>query len=92
MRRLREENERLRTENDELQKENQHLLEEISDMQQCKYFSIDSVKDNPKLFRFYTGLPDYATFQAIFNSFGSAVETLVYHGARTNKDEINDDT
>ena len=40
-----------------------------------------------KLYKFYTGLDSYETFKAIFESFGLAVNNLVYRNSRT--DEAN---
>jgi len=34
--------------------------------------------------RFYTGIPDYTTFEISFQSFDSAVNSLVYIGTSTN--------
>ena len=51
-------------------------------------FSVHNLKDDPKLFRFYTGLPDYETFRIIFDSFGLAVNNLVYMGSNTNASKI----
>ena len=52
-------------------------------------FSVDTVKEDEKLFKFYTGLPDYETFKIIFESFGEAVNNLVYSGSHTNEKKIN---
>ena len=58
------------------------------EMNSKESFSVDSFKDNPKLFRFYTGLPDYETFKIIFESFGAAVYSLVYIGSNTNAGKL----
>jgi len=52
-------------------------------------FSVDTVKEDEKLFKFYTWLPDYETFKIIFESFGEAVNNLVYSGSQTNGKKIN---
>ena len=49
---------------------------------------MDNIKNDPKLFRFYTGQPNYATFAALFKSFGTAVNNLVYNGSSTNSEKI----
>jgi len=51
-------------------------------------FSVNALKSNPKLFRYYTGLPDYETFRIILESFGPAVDNLVYIGSNTNASKI----
>ena len=48
-------------------------------------FSVNAFKSNPKLFRYYTGLPDYETFRIILESFG---DNLVYIGSNTNASKI----
>ena len=49
------------------------LKEQIHKVQIEKSFSVDRFKDDDKLFRFYTGLQDYKTFQILFESFGTVV-------------------
>ena len=70
------ENRRLKEANEELsqQKSTQHANIKVNN------FSVHDLMDDPKLFRFYTGLPDYKTFKIILESFGSAVYNLVYIG------------
>ena len=51
-------------------------------------FSVNAFKSNPKLFRYYTGLPDYETFRIILESFGPAVDNLVYIGSNTSASKI----
>eukprot|EP00112_Aurelia_sp_Birch-Aquarium-sp1_P002126 Seg1231.5 transcript_id=Seg1231.5/GoldUCD/mRNA.D3Y31 product="hypothetical protein" protein_id=Seg1231.5/GoldUCD/D3Y31 len=53
------------------------------------FFSVHEFKNDPKLFKFYTGLPDYETFKIIYDSFGSAVKNLIYVGSDTNANKIN---
>ena len=75
----------LESENEKLMKENRKLLEDnaflATKVSRC--FSIDSIKDDQELFSFYTGLPDYETFKILFDSFGSAVNNLVYIDSNT---------
>ena len=65
---------------------NSDIIDEkrLLEMNNKRNFSVDNFKDNSKLFRFYTGLPDYETFRIIFESFGKAVYSLVYIGTNTN--------
>ena len=51
-------------------------------------FSFDKYKDDIKLFKFYTGLPDFATFRIIFDLFGPATKALVYHNSNTNIEKL----
>lgn len=70
---LREQVEKLKAENNMLKSENvcqkndiKVLKEQIHKVQIEKSFSVDRFKDDDKLFRFYTGLQDYKTFQILF--------------------------
>ena len=51
-------------------------------------FSCDKCKHDSKIFRFYTGLPKYATCKIIFDSFGLAAAALVYHNSNTNVQKL----
>ena len=69
--------------------------EELNQQKNCvhrdtkaTHVSFYELKDNSKRFRFYTGLSDYETFAIIFESFGSAVDKLVYIGSNTNASKI----
>ena len=81
----------LESENEKLMKENRKLLEDNAFLatKVSRGFSIDNIKDDQKLFSFYTGLPDYETFKILFDSFGSAVNNLVYIDSNTNRNKIN---
>ena len=85
---LENENRRLKEENERLKSENTCLLEKVSESQKKPSFSFEDIKDNDKLFKFYTGLPDYLTFKILFNSFGNAVDKLVYYDSGTNPDKL----
>ena len=81
----------LESENEKLMKENRKLLEDNAFLatKLRRGFSIDNIKDDRKLFSFYTGLPDYEKFKILFNSFGSAVNNLVYIDSNTNRNKSN---
>ena len=92
---LNEQIKELSTENKSLKSENQRqkteliqLKEQFQNELNKKPFSVDCFKGNDKLFRFYTGLQDYKTFNTLFASFGSAVNNLIYYGTKTNTDNI----
>ena len=54
-----------------------------------KEFSIENFKNKSKLFSFYTEISDYTTFEIIFQSCGSAVNSLVYIGTNTNSAKLS---
>ena len=54
-----------------------------------KEFCVENFKNDSKLFTFYTGIPDYTTFEIVFQSFGSAVNSLVYIGTNTNSAKLS---
>ena len=85
---LENENRRLKEENENLKSENACFLEKVSESQKNPSFSFKDVKDNDKLFKFYTGLPDFLTFTILFKSFGSMVNTLVYYDSGTNSEKL----
>ena len=61
----------------------------MSESQKKPSFSFEDVKDNDKLFKFYTGFkPDYLTFKILFNSFGNALDKLVYYDSGTNPEKL----
>ena len=83
-------NEKLKEENESLKHENKcqkdkirGLTEQLKEEVDRKHFSIECFKDNDMLIRFYTGLEDYKTFKILFDSFGPAVNNLVYYGTKT---------
>ena len=43
------------------------------------------------LIRFYTGLEDYKTFKTLLDSFGPAVNNLVYCGTKTGSERLSSD-
>ncbi len=77
------ENRKLRVDNEELRKKNNH-----QETNPHGDFSVHKLRNDPKLFKFYTGLPDYETFKIIFDSFGSAVNNLIYVGSDTNANKL----
>lgn len=57
-------------------------LDKMNDSAQI--LSLDNVKDNPKLMKYYTGLPDYIVFLALFNYLKPKAECMKYpYGERT---------
>ena len=54
----------------------------------AKSFLVQNFKDDDRMFKFYTGLPDYTTFNILFKSFGPAVYKLVYHDSSTNTEKL----
>ena len=85
---LETENAKLRAENEQLKCENLLLHDKLTKQKRCNAFSVENFKEDDKLFKFYTGLPDYATFNALFKSFGPAVNKLVYHDSGTNPEKL----
>ena len=81
---LLEENEKLKAEKAQNDTEIACLLGRIGKLE----FSFDRYKDDNKLFKFYTGLPDYETFKIVFDSFGPAVDALIYHNSNTNIEKL----
>ena len=55
-----------------------------------KELNLEKIKGNNKIFKFYTGLQDYATFQALLRFFGPVVNNLVYHDSGANHEKIAD--
>ncbi|XP_065062453.1 uncharacterized protein LOC135689233 [Rhopilema esculentum] len=78
----------LELKNKQLEQANKDLRQQTGSEGKPNNFSADGLKDNPKLFRFYTGLPDYETFKIILESFGPAVNNLIYVGSNTNASKI----
>ena len=62
--------------------------EQLHKVQIEKSFSVDRFKDDDKLFRFYTGLQDYKTFQILFELFGPVVNNIVYYDLNTKAENI----
>ena len=79
------ENESLKSANDKASEQIVFLEHRINE----KEFCVENFKNNSKLFRFYTGIPDYTTFEIVFQSFGSAVNSLVYIGTNTNSAKLS---
>jgi len=85
---LEEENRKLKDENKRLKDENEFLTRKLSSSEVQGWFCIENFRSDSQLFKFYTGLPDYETFKAVFDSFGPAVKNLVYHHSKTNSCNI----
>ena len=76
-------------ENSELRAKNEELLfEKISQKEETRELSLEKFKDDDKLFKFYTGIPDYPSFQALFRFLGPAAHNLVYKDSKTNSGKI----
>ena len=71
-----------------LKDENDFLTRKLSSSEVQGWFCIENFRSDSQLFKFYTGLPDYETFTAVFDSFGPAVKNLVYHHSKTNSCNI----
>ena len=55
------------------------LRKELENMFQKSLFNINSIKGNPKLFKFYTGFPNYEIFSMVLSFLGrEAASQLVY--------------
>ena len=50
-------------------------------------FSLETFKDNPKLFMFYTGFQSYDLFKIFFEFLGPAVNKINYWGSNTRNDD-----
>ncbi len=67
------------------------LTIKLEDEVKRKQFSIECFKGNDNLIRFYTGLGDCKTFKTLFDSFGPAVNDLVYYGTKPNSERLKSD-
>ena len=67
------------------------LQQEIRELKKNR-FSIENAKENKEMLHFYTGLPDYDTFEILFNYLGPAVKYLAYFGSNTAGEKINSET
>ena len=85
---LEAENAKLKAENEQLKCENLLLHDKLTKQKSFNAFSVENFKEDDKLFKSYTGLPDYETFNALFKSFGHAVNKLVYHDSGTNPEKL----
>ena len=66
-----------------LEAENQHLKKELKTREaQHQHFRISQVRDNNKLFRFFTGFASYMHFLALFEFLGPVVNELNYWGSK----------
>ena len=74
-------NKKLKAQNKQLKEENLLHKAEIKLLtEQVQQTIKEHFKDKEKIFRFYTGIQDYVTFMTLFNSFGSAVNNLIFYG------------
>ena len=85
---LETENAKLKAENEQLKCENLLLHDKLAKQNSFNSFSVENFKGDNKLFKFYTGLPDYETFNALFKSFGRAVNKLVHYDLGTNPEKL----
>lgn len=86
---LKEEIGRLKNENKYQKDEIRGLTEQLEQERKRIRFSIECFKNNDILIRFYTGLEDYKTFKTLFDSFGPAVNNLVYYGTKTDLERLS---
>ena len=67
-------------ENNKLKSENEKLsLEKTAGYELC----LERVKDDDKMFRFYTGICYYTTFEALYKYLVPAVHNLAYKDSQT---------
>ena len=85
---LTKENKRLQAKNEQYNIQVIQLKEEIKHEQNEMSSSVENFKHDDKLIRFYSGLQDYATFKALFDSLGKAVNHPFYYGSNTNPDNL----
>ena len=58
------------------------------EIQKKHTFFFKDIRDSDTLFKCYTGLPDYLTFKILVESFGNAVDKLVYYDSDTNSEKV----
>ena len=85
---LKEAKEGLKHENKCQKDKIKELTEQLKEEVDRKHFSIECFKHNGILIWFYTGLEDYKTFKTLFDSFGPAVNNLVYYGTKTDLERL----
>ena len=67
---------RLETGLERLRKDNQAMRGEVAHLKSCgaqKNLSPDTLKEDPQLLKFYTGIPDWTVFMALYNLVHSAI-------------------
>ena len=67
------------------------LQQEIRELKNI-CFSIQNAQENKEMLHFYIGLPDYETFEILFNYLGPAVKKLANFGSNTAGEKINSET
>ena len=76
-------------ENNKLKSENEKLSLEKTVGKEATYeLCLEKVKDDHKMFKFYTGICDYTTFEALYKYLGPAVHNLAYKDSQTNSGNI----
>ena len=76
-------------ENNKLKSENEKLSLEKTVGKEATYeLWLERVKVDHKMFRFYTGICDYTTFEALYKYLGPAVHNLAYKDSQTNSGNI----
>ena len=69
---------KLRAELKRVQRDNQLLKSDIADMKFCgaqHNLTPNALKEDPQLLRFYTGIPDWTVFMALYNLVYQAIPT-----------------
>ena len=67
-------------------------IKELKKKNFSQSFTIENAKETRDMLQFYTGLPDYETFETLFNYLGPAVKNLVYIGSNTVGSKIDSET
>ena len=67
-------------------------IKELKKKNFSQSFTIENAKETRDMLQFYTGLPDYETFEILFNYLGPAVKNLVYIGSNTVGSKIDSET
>ena len=76
-------------ENNKLKSENEKLSLEKTVGKEATYeLCLEKVKDDHKMLKFYTGICDYTTFEALYKYLGPAVHNLAYKDSQTNSGNI----
>ena len=65
-------------------------LKQNFEREQKTKFNVDNIKDDNQRFHFYTGFTDYQIFKIVFESFGPAVNKLIYYDSNTNSQKVNE--
>ena len=69
---------------DQLERENAQLQEKLEEMSCSRTFGLHLIENNDRKTKFYTGLPTFATLEALFTYLESEARTMTYwHGQDT---------